>query len=108
MKPFYAVVLGLQEAEITKHCFGDCGKAILAAMHDEELGPLIPCAQSECPHLSMQTDEPMWHNNDGRPVYLRKLVPLRPVPCGCRLGECESKTGSICRMEVEIKEGEAG
>jgi hypothetical protein len=76
MIPFYATVLATQEAEITKHCFGDCGKAILAAMHDDALGPLIPCAQPECPHLSMQSNEPMWLNTDGRPVFLRRLVPL--------------------------------
>jgi hypothetical protein len=27
--------------------------------------------------------------------------------CGCRLGECESKTGSVCRMAEEVKRGES-
>ena len=28
------------------------------------------------------------------------------TPCGCRLGECESKTGCTCRMAKEIANGE--
>ncbi len=74
-QPLYAMVLRLQEPEITTHCFGDCGRAILLGLADDDLGPLIPCAQAKCPHLEEQMDEPLWTAEDGRPVYLRRLVP---------------------------------
>lgn len=75
-KPIYALVLRLQEPEITAHCFGDCGRGILSGLMDDDLGPLIPCAHEQCPHLEAQMDEPLWTDpQEGRPVYLRRLVP---------------------------------
>ena len=76
MKKLFALVLGLQEPEITAHCFGDCGKALLAGISDPDLGALIPCAQEECPHLEKQMDEPLG-TSDGYQIYLRRLVPMK-------------------------------
>jgi len=73
----YALVLGLQEPEITKHCFGDCGKGLLAGLMDPDLGALIPCAQAECPHLEKQMDESLWTTVEGHSVYLRRLKPIQ-------------------------------
>ena len=28
------------------------------------------------------------------------------MPCGCRQGECESKSDCVCRMAEEVKAGE--
>lgn len=73
MADIYVTVLRLQEPAITKHCFGDCGKALLAAYTDPDLGALCPCAQAVCPHIETQSDEPLWTDTDGRSVYLRKI-----------------------------------
>jgi hypothetical protein len=32
-------------------------------------------------------------------------VAVEPQPCGCRLGECESKPDRLCRMVQEIRRG---
>ncbi len=76
MPPIYALVLSLQEPEITAHCFGDCGKGLMAGLYDPDLGNLIPCAQTECPHLEKQSDESLWTDAQGRPVFLRRLKPM--------------------------------
>ena len=91
-QPLYAMVLRLQEPEITAHCFGDCGRAILMGLADDNLGPLIPCAQAQCPHLEAQMDEPLWTAEDGRPVYLRRLVPNAEL-CGGPSGPSERAPG---------------
>lgn len=71
MGRMFAVVMGLQEAEITANCYGSgCGCGILAALVDEDLGVLVPCAQEQCPHLAKQMDEPLWKDGEGRDVYL--------------------------------------
>ena len=74
--PVYVTVLRLQEPEITAHCFGDCGKAILASLIDEQLGALMPCRETNCPHLDKQMDEALWTDAGGDPVFLRRLTPL--------------------------------
>ena len=77
MSKIYGVVLRLQEPEITARCYGkECGRGIFAALFDDDLGALVPCAQEECPHLEKQTDEPLWKDGEGRDVYLRRLTPL--------------------------------
>lgn len=76
MENMYVMALSLQEPEITAHCFGDCGRGILAPMFDRDLGALVPCSQEECPHLDKQTTEPIWKDSGGRDVYLRRLVTL--------------------------------
>lgn len=40
-KPIYALVIAAQALAITAHCFGDCGKAAVYGMFDEDLGTLI-------------------------------------------------------------------
>lgn len=74
MEKMFAMVLMIQEDLITKHCFGDCGKAIIGGLVDDELGPLVPCRQEVCPHedATMELGE---LENDGAAyaVTLRKL-----------------------------------
>lgn len=73
----FAVVFRLQEPEITARCYGkECGRGIFAALFDDDLGALVPCAQEVCPFLDKQTDEPLWEDGEGRDVYLRRLTPL--------------------------------
>ena len=77
MGKLYGVVLRLQEPEITANCYGNgCGRGIFAALFDDDLGALVPCAQEECPHLEKQMDEPLWKDGEGRDVYLRRLKSL--------------------------------
>lgn len=77
MAKIYGVVLRLQEPEITANCYGNgCGRGIFAALFDDDLGALVPCAQEECPHLDKQMDEPLWKDGEGRDVYLRRLRTL--------------------------------
>lgn len=77
MGKLYGVVLRLQEPEITANCYGKgCGRGIFAALFDDDLGALVPCAQEECPHLDKQMDEPLWKDGQGRDVYLRRLKSL--------------------------------
>ena len=70
---YFAVVLRLQEPLITEHCFGDCGKALIAGLMDDMLGALIPCATEQCPHLDKQMDKPLGTAFHDAPVFLRKL-----------------------------------
>jgi hypothetical protein len=85
MSKIYGVVLRLQEPEITARCYGkECGRGIFAALFDDDLGALVPCAQEECPHLEKQTDEPLWKDGEGRDVYLRRLTPLTANALGNR------------------------
>ena len=77
MGKLYGVVLRLQDPEITANCYGNgCGRGIFAALFDDDLGALVPCAQEECPHLEKQMDEPLWKDGEGRDVYLRRLKSL--------------------------------
>ena len=68
----YGLMLSAQQAEITAHCFGDCGKAQRYVMVDSDLGELIPCVETYCPHLDMESSFEVW-SASGRPVLLRKL-----------------------------------
>ncbi len=80
MSKLFAVVLRLQEPEISARCYGkDCGRGILAVMTDDDLGALVPCAQDVCPYLEKQTDEPLWKDGRGNDVYLRRLTPIPPT-----------------------------
>ena len=80
MSKLFAVVLRLQEPEISARCYGkDCGRGILDVMTDDDLGALVPCAQDVCPYLEKQTDEPLWKDGRGNDVYLRRLTPIPPT-----------------------------
>lgn len=43
----------------------------------------------------------------GQPFALYAAPPVeqKAEPCNCRIGECESKPGKLCRMTVELKTG---
>ena len=94
MGKLYGVVLRLQEPEITANCYGNgCGRGIFAALFDDDLGALVPCAQEECPHLEKQMDEPLWKDGEGRDVYLRRLKSLPANAGGNGLGPaCRDKS----------------
>lgn len=48
-----------QKPLIEKHCFGDCGKVSMAgAIMDERTGGLWVCAETICPWLKGEMDEP--------------------------------------------------
>ncbi len=76
MKNIYGLVIGIPEQKeiISKHCFGTCGKIILGAIMDKELGELAVCRtpKEECPQLDNQMEEPIGEVR-GEPIYLRKL-----------------------------------
>jgi hypothetical protein len=76
MANLYGLVLGIPEQKeiISKHCFGTCGKIILGAVLDEQMGELAVCrtAKKKCPQLDKQMDEPIGEVKD-EPLYLRKL-----------------------------------
>jgi len=94
MSKIFGVVLRLQEAEITARCYGkECGRGIFAALFDDDLGALVPCAQEECPYLEKQTDEPLWKDGEGRDVYLRRLTPLTANALGQRGAACGASAG---------------
>lgn len=42
-----------------------------------------------------------------RQVALHQTAKAAKVPCGCRLGTCETKPEALCRMTEEIRQGEA-
>lgn len=80
----FGIVLRLQEPEITARCYGAlCGRGIFAALFDEDLGALVPCAQETCPFLDKETPEPLWKDAEGRDVHLRRMIPLEPTSGGC-------------------------
>jgi hypothetical protein len=77
MGKMFAVVINLQEPEITARCYGmECGRGIFSTLFDDSLGALVLCAHEACPHLDKQTDEPLWKDGEGRDVYLRRMTPL--------------------------------
>jgi|JI7StandDraft_1071085.scaffolds.fasta_scaffold189806_3 hypothetical protein len=87
MSKLFAVVLRLQEPEITARCYGkDCGRGILAGMFHDDLGALVPCAQEVCPYLDKQTDDPLWKDSNRNDVYLRRLTPLATGTIDARRG----------------------
>lgn len=97
----FGVVLRLQEPEITANCYGrGCGRGIFAALFDDDLGALVPCAQEECPHLDKQTDEALWKDAEGRDVFLRRLkaLPANAELCGGPSGPSERAPGSAARL----------
>ena len=70
----YALCFGFakQRELIDKHCYGDCGKAIIGAMYDPEIGELVPCRHEKCPHLDAEMPEPFGTIN-GEDLIMRKL-----------------------------------
>lgn len=52
-----------------------------------------------------------WHCRYSRPLKpTSRAAPIAPEhaaqpACGCRIGECESKAGTRCRIAVEIATG---
>lgn len=69
----YAISSLIQEREVTAHCFGDCGHAILGVLDDPTIGPLIPCRFEACPWLDKTLE---LGEVDGEMVVLRKLVDM--------------------------------
>jgi len=75
----YATVWMAQAVEINKYCFGECGKANISLVMDEQLGGLSTCNVEKCPFLDKQIDEPVGEV-EGDNVYLRKLIPAERIP----------------------------
>ncbi|WP_409266871.1 hypothetical protein [Massilia sp. BHUDP2] len=75
MANLYGLVLSVQEALITRHCFGDCGQVSLGgALMTEDLGPLFVCGEEVCPYLKGQTDEPIGTSQmTGEPIFIRAI-----------------------------------
>lgn len=61
-----------QRAFAEKHCFGDCGHAIIGSIHNPEIGEILPCRQEVCPYLDSQMEVSCGEVN-GEPLFLRKL-----------------------------------
>ena len=61
-----------QRALADKHCFGDCGKAIVGSIHDPEIGEILPCRTDDCPYLDSNMPVSFGEVN-GEPLFLRKL-----------------------------------
>lgn len=60
-----------QRPLIEAHCFGDCGKAIIGAIVDNQIGEIVPCRSETCPHLA---DELLFPGTvQGEEITLRKL-----------------------------------
>lgn len=96
MGKIYALVLDVQEAEITARCYGsECGHGLLGAIFDDCIGALVPCAQEQCPFLEQQMDEPIGKDSEGHDVYLRKMTPLpaNAALCGPREAGNDSAAG---------------
>ena len=60
-----------QRVLIEAHCFGDCGKSILAPVVDPKIGVICPCREVPCPHLESEMAFP--GTVKGEPVTFRKL-----------------------------------
>lgn len=69
----FGVLVELQDDLIKAHCFGDCGRAMVGALVDDQLGEILPCSVKECPHLDRQMDEAIGTTSDGLEIYLRKI-----------------------------------
>lgn len=54
--------------------FGDCGKIIIGAIIDKEIGELGICRtpKEQCPRLDKEMDDP-FGEVIGDPIYIRKL-----------------------------------
>lgn len=75
MGNLYGLLIGHKEqhALITEHCYGDCGKVIVGAITDHEIGPLVVCRipADQCPRFDKEMD--MEATVQGEPLFLRKL-----------------------------------
>ena len=68
----YGVSPSRQDALVTAHCFGDCGKILCAGTDGGELiGAVFLCAQNDCPHEDRLT--PVLAEINGEEFKLRKL-----------------------------------
>lgn len=85
----YAVPINIksQDELSQKHCFGDCGKIILAGLDLHDFGSSFICRMDVCPHED-KTAGPIG-DLDGEEVMLRKLkeTPVRAerlqeIACG--------------------------
>ncbi len=70
----YGLIVGIesQKKQIENHCFGDCGKIIIGAGYDNQLGEIAICKENDCKYLEKQMDEAIGKINN-EPLYLRKL-----------------------------------
>ncbi len=66
------VVIESQKKQIEKHCFGDCGKILVGAGYDSQIGEVALCKEIDCKYLDKQMDEAIGEINN-EPLYLRKL-----------------------------------
>lgn len=67
-----------QKLAVERHCFGDCAKISMGGVIDggPGLGGLAVCCEAICPHLGMDSDEPIGTTMSfGKPhaIYLRAL-----------------------------------
>lgn len=70
MEKVFALHPGQQE-QIDKWCFGECGKIILGALTDPELGCLYPCSEEICIHEKKNME--YGETESGNPLWLRIL-----------------------------------
>ena len=69
------LIIPEQKTLVEKHCFGDCGKAILGAVIDKQYGEIAVCHQlpADCPYIDKQMLEPIGTVSSGEKIILRKL-----------------------------------
>ncbi|NCP03493.1 MAG: hypothetical protein AUK24_05560 [Syntrophaceae bacterium CG2_30_49_12] len=58
---------------IKKYCFGSCGKILLRAVIDDQIGEIAICREKNCSCLDRQMADPIGMVSDGEEIYLRKL-----------------------------------
>ena len=75
MEKMFVTVWGLQEAEIKRYCFDECGKVMFGLIMDDQYGGLSHCFESNCPFLDKEMSEP-FGEVQGCAAYLRKLQDL--------------------------------
>jgi len=66
----YAISHRVQCILVEKHCFGDCGKILVGAIVDPQLGQLYVCREDICPHQERELD---FCEFEGERLILRKL-----------------------------------
>lgn len=73
----YGLVLMLQQAEIERYCFGECGNVIIGGIDTDVAGPLVPCKRDECLHEEATTPVMGTSALTGEEIKIRKLKPVK-------------------------------
>ena len=82
MSKLYAVCFSLQEKEINRYCFKECGKIIVGELDFNNMA-WCPCRTEDCKYFDRQVsfgEVPLgWGNEE---LIGRKLIPYLESPSG--------------------------